>query len=193
MSAGTAAHAEDTNKTDLDSVIGFEFGVNYHLFNDRRFTGTDASFALVIPFKDAMDVLVYHESGAYQGKDTAGAGAPQLTTNVQADINELKFRVKVWGNGNQAVKFQVGAGYGTFGFDMLGGAAGTDNVSALVADIGASVTAMTVANGPIKGTVNMQANYRYTSFTPQAIFGAPMFTVKDFSNFNIGLGVGLYF
>jgi hypothetical protein len=169
------------------SVLGFEFGVGYHLFTDSRYNGTDSNFALVLPIGTQFDAILYHEVGRYYGKDTV-AGAP-VSNNVDADVNEIRFRVAIWTapTNEQEVRLMLGMGYAAFTSDT----AGTDS-SAPVIDFGVNFVAMRKTSGPVKAEVAVKATYRYARFP-----GCPMLTgakdVDDLGGFIFGLGAGLFF
>ena len=178
--AGAAMSAQ---AADGDKLLGFEFGVGYHLVDDSRFDGTDINFGLVIPVGQKFDVVIYRENGTYNGKQDA------LKATAKADFNELRFRVSAWEGETQAVKIFLGMGYGTVQTAVPAGTA-----SALVADVGINFTVLKTKSGPVKGEIALNAAYRHFRFNEIAPANVPLTDgLSKLGGFIIGADVGLYF
>ena len=67
---------------DGDKLLGFEFGVGYHLVDDSNYEGVSTNFGLVIPVGQKFDVVIYHEAGSYHGKQDDDK------SNAESDVNE---------------------------------------------------------------------------------------------------------
>jgi hypothetical protein len=166
------------------SVLGFEFGVGYHLFTDTRYNGTNSNFALVLPIGDKFDAVLYNESGRLYGKDTL-AGAT-VRSNIDSDVKEIRFRVQVFAAGEQEVKLMLGMGYATYHSDV-----GID-ASAPVIDGGIHFVALRKSSGPAKAEIAVNALYRYSRF-PGCAFLTGCQNVDDLGGFIFGLNAGLFF
>jgi hypothetical protein len=176
--AGAAMSAQ---AADGDKLLGFEFGVGYHLVDDSRFEGTDANFGLVLPIGQKFDVVVYHEVGRYNGKQNGERCV------IDADANELRFRVSAWEGETQAVKVFLGIGYQDLNIDQ-----GTNSVSSLVADLGINFTVLKTKSGPVKGELAINANYRYFKFAETGTDNLDD-DVSKLGGFIIGVNAGLFF
>jgi hypothetical protein len=165
-----------------DKVLGFEFGVGYHLVDDSHYEGTDINFGLVIPVGQKFDVVVYHESGVYTGKQDG------VNSTADTDANELRFRVAVWDGESQAVKLVLGLGYQNVNFDPNGA---DTSVSAIVADLGVNFTVIKTKSGPVKGEIALNAFYRHFRFADTDTDLDD--DSKKLGGFIIGVNAGLYF
>ena len=161
-----------------DKLLGFEFGVGFHLVEDSRYDGTDANFGLVIPVGQKFDVVIYHEVGRYFGKQEGEH------SQIDNDVNELRFRVAAWDGESQAVKIFLGIGYSDADIDG-------NSVSAPIADIGVNFTVIKTKSGPVKGEVAINAAYRYFRFDD--VNGDLNDPVTKLGGFIIGVNAGLYF
>lgn len=164
-----------------DKLLGFEFGVAYHLLDDSRFDGVSTNFGLVLPVGQKFDVVVYHEVGNYYGKEDGDKA------NIDSNVSELRFRVNVWENETQAVKLLLGIGYADMDFDD-----GNDEVSNVVGDLGINYTAFKSKSGPVKGEIALNALYRWLKF--EDTFTSNLNDeVNELGGFIIGVNAGLYF
>jgi hypothetical protein len=163
-----------------DKLLGFEFGVGYHLVDDSRYDGVSTNFGLVLPVGQKFDVVVYHEVGNYFGKQDGDK------SNVDSTINELRFRVNVWESETQAVKLMLGIGYADMDFDD-----GTGEVSSVLADIGINYTVFKTKSGPVKGELAVNAVYRWLKFEETSTNLTD--DADELGGFVIGMNAGLYF
>jgi hypothetical protein len=164
-----------------DKLLGFEFGVGYHLVDDSRYEGVDTNFGLVLPVGQKFDIVVYHEIGRYYGKEDG------TKSNIDADVNELRFRVNVWEGETQAVKLLLGIGFADIDADNA-----TGEVSQIVADLGVNFTAYKSKSGPVKGEIALNALYRHLKFEETAT-ALPGDDLSKLGGFIIGVNAGLYF
>ena len=178
---GAVATSIQAADQSSDKVLGFEFGVGYHLVDDNRFHGTDMNFGLVIPVGQKFDVVVYHEAGVYDGKQNNNKSL------AKTEANELRFRVSVWDGESQAVKLFLGMGYQDANYDD-----GAVTVSNLVADLGINFTVIKTKSGPVKGEIAINAAYRYFKFAENnnSNLNDP---VSKLGGFIIGVNAGLFF
>jgi hypothetical protein len=163
-----------------DKLLGFEFGVGYHLTDDSRYDGVSTNFGLVLPIGQKFDVVVYHEIGRYYGKQDGAQ------SHIDSDVDQLRFRVNVWEGETQAVKLLLGIGYA----DMNEEETGTD-FDQLVADLGVNFTAWKNKSGPVKGEIAVNALYRHLKFEEQGLNLTD--DLSKLGGFVIGLNAGLYF
>jgi hypothetical protein len=177
--AGAAMSAQ---AADGDKLLGFEFGVGFHLVDDSRYEGTDVNFGLVLPVGQKFDVVVYHEVASFRGSDTDDNDR----SNVHSDINELRFRLSAWESEAMAVKIFLGMGFAEQNEDESGTEWGST-----VADIGINFTALKSKSGPVKGELAINAFYRYNKFEAQGLNLDDDLT--KLGGFVIGLTAGLYF
>ena len=176
---GSSAQAAEGS---ADKLIGFEFGVGYHLIDDSRYEGVSTNFGLVIPVGQKFDVVVYQEIGRYYGKQDG------TKSNIDSDINELRFRVTAWENEKMAVKLLLGIGYA----DMTEQETGVD-FSQVVADLGINFTVLKAQSGPVKGEIALNALYRHLKFAEEDLNFAPGEDVSKLGGFVIGMNAGLFF
>ena len=168
---------------DGDKLLGFEFGIGYHLVDDSRYEGTDVNFGLVLPIGQKFDVVVYHEIGRFYGKQNNG----NAKSNITSDANELRFRLTAWEGETQAVKIFLGIGYTNLHEDE-----GNFDWSANVADIGINFTALKTKSGPVKAELAINALYRYCKFEDQNVnIANPQ--LNKLGGFVIGVSAGLFF
>jgi hypothetical protein len=163
-----------------DKLLGFEFGVGYHLADDSRYEGVDTNFGLVLPVGQKFDIVVYHEIGRYYGKQDGDK------SNIDSDIDQLRFRVTAWEGEAQAVKLLLGIGYADMSEDETG-----SEWSQVVADIGVNFTAYKAKSGPVKGEIALNAVYRHLKFEEQGLNLAD--DLSKLGGFVIGVNAGLYF
>jgi hypothetical protein len=163
-----------------DKLIGFEFGVGYHLTDDSRYEGVDTNFGLVIPVGQKFDVVVYHEIGRYYGKQDGAK------SNIDSDVDQLRFRVTAWENEKMAVKLLLGIGYA----DMTEKETSTD-FSQVVADAGVNLTVLKAHSGPVKGEIAINAVYRHLKFEEQNLNLTD--DLGKLGGFVIGMNAGLFF
>jgi hypothetical protein len=166
---------------DGDKLLGFEFGVGYHLVDDTRYEGASLNFGLVIPVGQKFDVVVYNEQGTFQGTENGDRDTATL------DVNELRFRVSAWANDTMEVKLFLGLGYGELTLDE-----GDDEVSNIVGDAGINFTVFKTKSGPVKGEIALNAFYRHFKFA-ETDNGLDTDDTDEFGGFVIGANVGLYF
>ncbi len=164
-----------------DKLIGFEFGVGFHLVDESRYEGVSTNFGLVIPVGQKFDVVIYHEQGRYYGKENG------VNSNIEADLNEIRFRVSAWENEKMAVKVILGIGYA----DMVEKEGAAPSWSQVVADAGINFTILKAQSGPVKGELAINALYRYLKFTDQTMAVAT--PVDSLGGFVIGMNAGLFF
>jgi hypothetical protein len=172
---GSSAQAADGDK-----LIGFEFGVGYHLVDESRYDGVSTNFGLVLPVGQKFDVVIYHEVGRYYGKQDGDK------SNIESDINEMRFRVTAWENEKMAVKLLLGIGYA----DMTEKEGG-DDFSQVVADLGVNFTVLKTTSGPVKGEIALNALYRHLKFEEQSLNLTD--DVDSLGGFVIGVNAGLFF
>lgn len=179
--AGASLTAVQAADGASDKVLGFEFGVNYHLIEDRRFEGASTNFGLVLPIGQKFDVVIYGEDGRYFGKEDG------QECEVESSAYEMRFRVTAWEGETQAVKVMLGIGYQDVNIDD-----DTDNGGAPIADLGIAFTVIKTKSGPVKGELGINAFYRYFRFQDMdtADLNEP---VNKLGGFGIGVSAGLYF
>ena len=167
--------AEDT----AQSVVGFEFGATFNLYNDSRFDGNSTNFALVFPVGKSFNISVYHEQGHIHGQEDGA------DTNYDVDINQIRVGIDVWEsqNGSQQVALQLGFGNASY--------TGGITEDEMVTDVAVRYSPIRAKNGPVAGALNVTATYRYAPLNNVA--GGLTNTVDDLGGFMIGLGAGLYF
>jgi hypothetical protein len=163
-----------------DKLLGFEFGVGYHLVDDSRYEGVDTNFGLVIPVGQKFDIVVYHEVGSYYGKQDG------VKSTIDSTVDELRFRVSAWENETMAVKLVLGIGYA----DMAE-SDGAPEFSQVVADLGINFTIMKAKSGPVKGEIALNALYRHLKF--EEVDTALADNLSKLGGFIIGVNAGLYF
>lgn len=164
-----------------DKLLGFEFGVGYHLTDDSRYEGVDTNFGLVLPVGQKFDIVVYHEIGNYYGEEDGAE------SQIDSTINQLRFRVNAWESEQQAVKLLLGIGYA----DMEE-ADNNPQWSQVVADLGINFTVYKSKSGPVKGEIALNAAYRWLKFDDvDTDLGGD--NLEELGGFIIGANAGLYF
>ena len=176
---GSSAQAAEGS---ADKLIGFEFGVGYHLVDDSRYEGVSTNFGLVIPVGQKFDVVIYHEVGRYYGKQDGDK------SNVESDVSEMRFRVTAWENEKMAVKLLLGIGYA----DMTEKETPT-SFSQVVADLGINFTVLKATSGPVKGEIALNALYRHLKFADATVALATDPVLDSLGGFVIGMNAGLFF
>lgn len=169
-SAADAAPAQD-------NVLGFEFGAAFGLMNDSRLDSVGTNFQIFLPVGSRFTAGVFHETGNITG-DEDGNDA-----DINYKLTEMRFGVDVWESATQEVTVVLGFGNIDYTNDL--------DDSTLVGDLGIKYTPIKAKTGPVTGSLNINATYRYAEVEDQNI--GLNEDADDMGGFQLGLGAGLAF
>jgi len=177
LAAAVATSGLAAADQDVRYHLGFDFGFTFNLYNDDRLEGASTSFALVFPIKDRLYASVYHERGNIHGDEDG------FTTDIDVAIYQVRVGYAIWANASQELSLFIGLGHGSYTGDIDDGI--------FIGDIGVKFAPFAGERGPIKGQLDVRANYRYARIDD--VDAGLDEDIDDLGGFQIGLGVGIYF
>jgi len=164
----------------LKTLIGFEFGTAYHLYNDQRFDGITTTFALAYQVNSRIAAGVYHEQGHIHGEENG------TDASIDISVNQFRLGTTVGAADSGAHRVGIKFGFGSASYS------GDIDTSELVADLEIDYSPIVSRQGPVVGALTIVAAYRYAPLDNVAIGGFTD-TIDDLGGFILGLAAGLYF